>query len=67
MHAAASGAYGDGVLQVQHLVIQQVLDGTTRCSGTVKDAADDDGVVCSVVVAQHAARGVLTPGEDGPA
>ena len=33
--------------------------------GAVEDAGDDDGVVGGVVVAEHAARGVGGPGEDG--
>ena len=52
MDAAAQSAQLDGVLQVQHLVEEQVFDGVAGAGGAVEDAADDDGVVGGVVVAQ---------------
>jgi hypothetical protein len=54
-----------GVLEVEHLVVEQVLDGVARAGGAVEDAADDDGVVGGVVVAEHALGVVLAPGELG--
>jgi hypothetical protein len=65
--AAAAGFDADGVLEVKHLVVEEVLDGAARGVGTVEDAGDDDGVVRGVVVAEHAAGGVGGPGEGGSA
>ena len=65
--AAAQAARPDGMLEVQHLVVEQVLDGVARAGGTVEDAADDDGVVGGVVVAERALGVVLAPGEVGAA
>jgi hypothetical protein len=63
----AQVAGSDGVLEVEHLVIEQVLDGVARAGGAVEDAADDDGVVGGVVVAERALGVVLAPGEVGTA
>ncbi len=60
--AAAAGFDPDGVLEVEHLVIEEVLDGAARGVGTIEDAADDDGVVSGVVVAEHTASMVGGPG-----
>jgi len=49
--AASAGFDADGVLEVEHLVVEEVLDCTARSVGPVEDAADDDGVVSCVVVA----------------
>jgi hypothetical protein len=65
--AAAAGFDADGVLEVEHLVVEQVLDGAARRIGTVEDAADDDGVVSRVVVAKHATGVVGTPRKSGAA
>ena len=67
MDAAAQAARLDGVLEVQHLVVEQVLDGVARAGGAVEDAADDDGVVGGVVMAERALGVVLAPGEVGAA
>jgi hypothetical protein len=60
--AAAAGFDADGVLEVEHLVVEEVLDGAAGGVGAVEDAADDDGVVGGVVVAEHAAGVVGGPG-----
>jgi hypothetical protein len=52
---------------VEHLVVEEVLDGAARGVGAVEDAGDDDGVVGGVVVAEHAAGVVGAPGEGGAA
>jgi len=65
--AAAAGFDADRVLEVEHLVVEEVLDGAARGVGTVEDAADDDGIVGGVVVAQHAACVVRTPRKGGAA
>ncbi len=48
-------------------MVEEVLDGAAGSVGAVEDAADDDGVVGGVVVAEHAAGGVGRPGEGGTA
>ncbi len=67
MDAAAAGFDADGVLEVEHLVVEEVLDGAAGGVGAVEDAAYDDGVVGGVVVAEHAAGVVGAPGKDGAA
>jgi hypothetical protein len=63
--AAAAAFYADGMLEVEHLVVEQIFDGAAGCVGTVEDTADHDGVVGGVVVAEHAAGVMRAPGEDG--
>ena len=65
--AAAAGFDADGMLEVKHLVVEEVFDGAARGVGTIEDAGDDnDGVVRGVVVAEQAAAGgVGGPGEGG--
>jgi len=53
------------MFQVQHFVVEDVLDGVTRHSRIVEDAADDDGIVGGIVVAEAAAGVVLAPGKLG--
>jgi hypothetical protein len=65
--AAAAGPDADGMFEVKHLVVEEVLNGAARGVGTIEDAADDDGVVCGVVVAEHATGVVGAPGECGAA
>src|SRR5271163_2335983 len=55
------------MLEMEHLVVEEVLDGAARGVGAVEDAGDDDGVVSGVVVAEHAAGVVGAPGEGGAA
>ena len=64
VHASAAALYADGMLEVQHLVIEKVFDGATRGVGAIEDATDHDGVMGRVVVAQHAAGVVRAPGKD---
>lgn len=63
MNTAAPGLHSDGVLQVKHLVIQEVLYGATGGVGTIEYAADDDSVVGGVVVTEHASGVVGAPCE----
>jgi hypothetical protein len=51
VYAAATGFDADGMLEVEHLVVQEILDGATGGVVAIEDAADDDGVVGGVVVA----------------
>lgn len=63
MDTAASGFELDGMLEVQHLVIQKVFDREARRVGAVENTADDDSVVGSVIVTEHAASVVCAPGK----
>jgi hypothetical protein len=63
VNAAATGFDANGMLEVEHLVVEEVLDGAAWGVGTVEDSADDDGVVGGVVVAQHSAGVMCGPGE----
>lgn len=65
--AAAAGFDADGVLEVEHFVVEEVLNGAAWGVGTVEDAADDDGVVGGVVVAEHASGVMGGPGQGGAA
>ena len=67
MDAAAAGFDADRVLEVEHLVVEEILDGAAGGVGAVEDSADDDGVVGCVVVAEHAACVMGAPGKDGAA
>ena len=51
------------MLQVEHFVVEDVFDGISRHVRVVEDAADDDGVVRGIVVAEAAAGVVLAPGK----
>ena len=51
------------MLQVQHLVEQDVFHRVAGHAWMVEDAADDDGVVGGIVVAETAAGVVLAPGK----
>src|SRR6266478_5365899 len=63
VHASPTPTQLDRVLQVQHFVVENVLDGVARHARMVEDAADDDGVVRWVVVAETAAGMVPAPGK----
>ena len=63
VHAAAAAPEFYRMLQMQHLVEQDVFDGVAGHAWMVEDAADDDGVVGGIVVAGTAAGVVPAPGE----
>ena len=63
MHASPTAAQLDWVLQVQHFVVEDVLDDVAGDAWVVEDAADDDGVVGGVVVAEAIAGVVAAPSE----
>src|SRR6266446_8001328 len=63
MQASSAPPQFDRVLQMQHLVEENVFDGVARHARMVEDAADDDGVVRWVVVAETAAGVVPAPGK----
>ena len=53
VNAAASTAHAHRVLEMQHLVVDEIFNGETRGLGGIEDAADDDGVVCRVIMANN--------------
>src|ERR1700692_2218986 len=61
VHAAAAAPQLDRMLQVQHLVEQYVFDRIARYAGMVKNAANHDGIVRWIIVAEAAARMVPAP------
>src|ERR1700678_3065848 len=63
MHAAPCPAHAHRMLEVQHLVVQQVLDRVARTRWPVEDPAHHDGVMGSIVVAQQPLGMMLTPGK----
>ncbi len=65
MDAAAGSLHFYRVLEVEHLVVEQVFDGVTGAGGTVEDLAYYDGVVCGVVVAQGSLGHGFAPCELG--
>jgi hypothetical protein len=67
VNATAAGFDAHGMLEVEHLVIEEILDCAAWGVGTVEDAADGDGVMSGIVVAEHATGVVSAPCERGPA
>ena len=67
MDAAAAGFDADRMLEVEHFVVEKVLDGAAGSVGTVEDARDDDGVMGGVVVSEHAAGVMGAPSQRGAA
>ena len=63
MHASPAPSQFDRMLQMQHLVEENVFDGVARHTRMVEDATDDDGVVRRVIVPEAAAGVVPAPGE----
>ena len=63
MYAAAAPPHFHGMLQMQHLVKQNVLDRITRHPRMIKNAADDNRIVRRIVMPQTAARLFSAPGE----
>lgn len=65
MDASSARFDANRMFEVQHLVIQQVFDGATRSVRSIEYAADDNGIVCGIVMAQHAAGLMRAPRESG--
>src|ERR1022692_2527135 len=55
------------MLEVKHLVVEQVFKGITGAGRPVEYAADHDGVVGSIVMAERPLGHLLAPCELGPA
>src|SRR5438477_541286 len=66
VHAPSSGLHPNRMLEVQHLVIQQILDRAARRVRPVEHPAHHDGVMRCIVVAKHPPRMVRAPREGGP-
>ena len=49
------------VLQVQHFVVHDVLNCVARHVRAIEDSADNDGVVCGIIMAEILTRGMTTP------
>src|SRR5271165_4407609 len=62
VNAAAAAPQLHGMLEVQHLVIDDVLHSASRYPEMIENPADHNGVVCGVIVGQTAARANLAPG-----
>src|SRR5215467_1504459 len=62
MHHAPASAQLDRVTQVEHLVIDEIVNRIARHAGAVKDPADDDGVVRGIIVSQASQRAFAAPG-----
>jgi hypothetical protein len=63
VHAAAAPPHFYRMLQMQHLVKQNVLDRITRHPRMIKNAADNNRIVRRIVMSQTAARLFSAPGE----
>src|SRR5437868_8343670 len=61
MHAAAASPQPHRMLQVQHLVIDEVFHGESRHIRAVKDPADHNGIVSGIVMPKALTRRVLAP------
>ena len=63
MHATACTTQLYGMLEVQHLVIDDVFDDRPRNGGVVENTAQHDGVVGWIIVAEAIAGLVCAPGQ----
>jgi len=61
MHATPAAAQFHGMFQMQHLVINDVLDCVAGNSRLIEDAAHDDGIVGGIVVAEAVAGVIAAP------
>src|SRR5260370_17097697 len=63
MHAASRSAKLHRMPQMQHLVIEKIVNCISRHLTAVKDFAHHDGVVRGIVVSKALARVILAPGQ----
>src|ERR1700728_674776 len=61
VHASAASPQPDGMLQMKHLVVDDVFQHVRRHGKVIENAADDDGIVRRVVVAQNTPSLSLAP------
>lgn len=56
MNAPAAAAQFDGMFQVKHLMVDEILDRVLRHARVVENLADDDSIVSGIIVAERIAR-----------
>ena len=61
VHTAPRTPQSHGMFQVQHLVVNDVIDRVLGNPGMVKNAADYDGIVGRIVVSQAVTLVIATP------
>src|SRR5579862_532950 len=61
MHAPSAPSQPNRMLQVQHLVIDDVFQHERRNGGMIENPADDDCVVCRIVMAKNPPGPGLAP------
>src|SRR5207244_4292846 len=66
MHAASAAVQLYRVPQMEHLVVDDILDRVAGNLGMIEDPADDDRIVSRVVVSQKIACAALAPTHLGP-
>ena len=66
VHTAAAAAQFYGMLQVKHLVVDDIFDGVARNARVVEDAAHHDGVVGRIVMAEPVASVIAAPSHVRP-
>ena len=66
VHTAAAAAQFYRMLQVKHLVIDDVFDRVARNPRLVENAAHHDGIVSGIVMAEPVASVVAAPGHARP-
>ena len=66
VNAAAASLHANRMFEVEHLVVEEILDSATRRVRPIEDAADDDRVVRGIVVTQHAAGMMSRPRQSRP-
>ena len=62
MHDAPTAAELDGMTQVQHLMIDKILNGIARNARGIKNAAYDNSVMRGIIMAKAAQSFVAAPG-----
>ena len=61
MHDAPAAAQLNRMTQMQHLVIDEIFDGIEGNASGIENAANDDGVMRGIIVAQAAESLVAAP------
>src|ERR1700743_2430719 len=62
MYQPATASQFNWMSQVQHFVIDQIVNGILRHAWAVKDTAYDNRVVCGIIMAKAAQRLAAAPG-----
>lgn len=63
MHAPAAAAELHRMTQVQHLMVDEILEGEPRYLWAIKDTANHDRIVGRIVMAKTVAGMVAAPGQ----